>query len=343
MASPDLLGERCVHALSATASCQACVDVCPEGAWLLEDEALGLDTERCDGCGLCAATCPEGAIAHGQEPAVWIGPEDATAFAACERTGLTRGDGVISCLHALHLRDVLQLYRQGVRQIVVAPGDCNACSRGLAPRLDDLLQALNLALASHDLAPVAVRRCAAPAWQDTIEQARQRATGPKAARRGFLRWAGGTAMEDGFRLAGLLAHEQADFIAAGELLPARQEGGLLPFVPTIDAAECHACNACARLCPHAAIRLKRGESDARYEIEAERCSGCGLCVDVCDVDAVTVQRWRPQPPTPIQLERARCHVCGAPFHVPEGMMPADHRCRICRQTDHHRNLFQVLE
>jgi Pyruvate/2-oxoacid:ferredoxin oxidoreductase delta subunit len=310
---------------------------------LLEDDALEFDTERCDGCGLCAATCPEGAIAHDHEPAVWIGPEDATAFTACERAGLARSDGVISCLHALHLRDLLHLYRQGVRQIVVAHGDCDTCSRGRAPRLEDLLRDLNPALASHGLAPITVRCCAAPDWQGAIARARERATGTKAARRGFLRWAVGTAVEDGFRLAGLLAHEQADFVAAGELLPARQEDGLLPFVPTIDPAECHACNACARLCPHAAIRLERGESSAHYAIEAERCSGCGLCVDVCDVDAVTMQRWQPQPSTPIQLESGRCHSCGAPFSVPEGMMPADHRCRICRQTNHHRNLFQVLE
>ena len=79
IALPKLFGERCVHALSATASCKACVDVCPEDAWLLDDEALGLDTERCDGCGLCAAACPERAIVSRHEPAVWIGPDEAAA------------------------------------------------------------------------------------------------------------------------------------------------------------------------------------------------------------------------------------------------------------------------
>ena len=343
IASPDLFGERCVHALSATASCRACVDVCPEDAWLLRDDVLGLDTERCDGCGLCAAVCPEGAIVHGHEPAVLVGPDDATAFAACERTELTPDDGVISCLHSLHLRDVLRLYRQGVRQLVLAYGDCESCSRGCAPRLDDLLDALNLALASHDLAPITVRRCAVPAWQDDIAEAHQNATGPKAARRGFLRWAVGTAVDDGFRLAGLLAHEQAEFTAAGALLPVRRDEGLLPFVPAIDAVACHGCDACARLCPHAAIRLEQSGSGAQYTIEAEPCSGCGLCVDVCDAGAVTVRQWRPGPSTPIQLERGRCRSCGAPFHVPAGKMSADGHCRICQRTNHQRNLFQVLE
>ena len=251
---------------------------------------------------------------------------------------------MIPCLHALSLTDLLRLYRKGVRRIVVAHGDCATCSRGQAPPLDDLLCDLNHALASHDLAPLAIHDAPATDWQKAAGEARKRATAPKSGRRGFLRWAAGTAVDDGFQLTSLLDDEPAEFIAAGELLPMRRHrDGVLPFVPVIDPAACHGCDACARLCPHASIRLEQDEGGARYDIEAAQCSGCGLCVDICDAGAVTVQRWSDRPPTPIRLEGARCRHCGTPFHVPEGMMPGDHQCRICRQVHHHRNLFQVLE
>ena len=59
---PDINGDRCVHAHIETASCKACVDACPENAWILDDESLGLNTNSCDGCGLCVPACTEGAI-----------------------------------------------------------------------------------------------------------------------------------------------------------------------------------------------------------------------------------------------------------------------------------------
>ena len=67
---PEILAERCVHSRLETASCQACVDSCPQGAWVLDDASLGINTETCDGCGLCAAACPQAAIVHPHEAAV---------------------------------------------------------------------------------------------------------------------------------------------------------------------------------------------------------------------------------------------------------------------------------
>ena len=33
-------GERCVHARAAAASCQRCVQICPQAAWRLADDGL---------------------------------------------------------------------------------------------------------------------------------------------------------------------------------------------------------------------------------------------------------------------------------------------------------------
>lgn len=72
---PELLAERCVHSLIEQATCRRCVDACPTGAWVIDDERLGIDPDRCDGCGLCAPACPQAAIvARTAEPLRVGGP-----------------------------------------------------------------------------------------------------------------------------------------------------------------------------------------------------------------------------------------------------------------------------
>jgi ferredoxin len=344
IATPEIVGDRCVHTLTANGSCQACVQACPHEAWILDDAALALDTDRCDGCGLCASACPEGAILIEREPAVWAGPEAAVAFAACDRTGLPSTVGVIPCVHALGLRDLLRLYRLGVRQLLVSQGDCSACPRGGAEPLERRTEQINLALASHGLRSLVVRRLPASVWLEEGRRRAKEATRPSVSRRAFLRRSASRPVAQGLRLAGLLDDERERYVAAGELLPdALAPGGLLPWVPAIDQDRCNGCDACAKLCPHGAISLEHDDQGLRYNIAAARCSGCGLCVDACDQDAVTVIPWQAPAQREVGLSSNRCRACGAPFHLPEGRVSSDGRCRICLQTNHHRNLFQVLD
>ena len=65
---PEVLAERCVHSLIERATCRRCVDACPTEAWVIDDERLGIDPARCDGCGLCAPACPQAAIVGVVEP-----------------------------------------------------------------------------------------------------------------------------------------------------------------------------------------------------------------------------------------------------------------------------------
>ena len=336
---PEITGERCVYALFEQANCQACVQVCPQQAWRLDDDSLGLDTERCDGCGLCTAACPQQAIQPSFTPVLRRWQDEPSAWCVCEKTALGPGPHRIPCLHAISLQTLLKLYRQGCRQFIVSCGDCEQCLRGQAPRLDERLKPLNQALQQRGYPPIELHQLAPEHWQTRYAQTRDYQNPASLNRRQFLRRSAGQAAKASIEQAGL--SDESRLPNLGELLPSADSvpSGHLswPYVPVLDESRCNGCDACLRLCPHDAIQ-NRGD---HYHIEPQRCSGCGICADACDQNALTVQQWQAAPQTDIALRSGHCRACGAAFHYPSRQDLADDLCRICRQTRHYKALYQV--
>lgn len=334
---PDIDADRCVHGLCATASCRKCADACPASALVIDDEALGIDAEACDGCGLCAPACPEGAITFATgtlQPLLAEG--DRVALVACELAGLPSGRGVVACLHAIGDRDVIALVDRGCGSIVAASGECAACARHTTATLQAAVDRANRLRASLAQPPVAFVVLGASEW----DRRRAGAAAPR------------SSVDEGRRaLFGLrgrsLLPDRSTTVSANP--PAVQR--LFRFVPVIDATACTGCDACARLCPHRAIELGRG-GDGRlaYSLSGERCTGCGLCVDVCETRAVGIVEMSRVEQALLPLEEHQCRHCGVPFHMP--VLPSAHDkaqtsptgdgvCGICRATGRTRTLFQV--
>jgi ferredoxin len=338
-ALPRIDADRCVHALCATATCRACVTACPRGAWVIDDAALGFDAEACDGCGVCRPACPEAAIGFAPgafEPLVeGVGK---TALLACEAAGVSAGRGVVACLHAVGERELGSLRRRGVELLVTAAVDCTRCRRNTARKVSDAVARLGVMLSSRAQAPLRHVELGVADW----------------ARRRDLAAAAGPPVDHGRRaLFGLGRARSAD--APGGVAPApaaERSDAIFRHVPEIDAETCTGCDACARICPHGAIRLARGsEGLLGYRFDAANCTGCRLCIDVCEVGAVRVDELRSVTSATLYLDELQCHRCGVPFHRPmraaaddtaaaagAGAQPV---CTICRRTDHTRNLFQV--
>ena len=329
---PDVDFERCAHSIAVAASCRSCVDACPASAWVMDEEALGIDTDACDGCGVCVPACPQFAIHLDLiAPAVAPGSHHTVLF-ACEIAVPERGKGVRACLHAIGLDELAQHYMKGMREIVLSLGDCAACNRDSPLSCDQALADLTRLLADRALPEISVDALSGNDWLAKRSKLTQ------ATRRDFL-----MAFRTGPQMNSNAAKDRDPMPAAKTLPAGSNDTPLTPYQTSIDAQLCTACDACSRICPHQVIRLETGDDDGySYTFHPHSCTGCGLCVDVCEADAITLERWQHAQSKHLLLDRKQCKTCGNVFRMPSDRNLDAALCSICAVTGHNGKLFQVL-
>ncbi len=335
---PELDGARCVHAAIETASCHACVDVCPRGAWHLDDAALEFDSGLCDGCALCVPACPRQAIVLPLSFALRPVAGTNAVLAACDRAGsdaVSHGEpGYIACLHAIGLGELLRAYRTGQNIWLLTHGDCNRCPRGQSEKLSTRLAHLNAALRQRGRRPIVLREVTLAAWTALINTAVAVETH---ARRGFFRALSQRPAAALLGASPLVEAEQKK--PPGEYLPDGDDA-LMPWVIHLNASRCVGCHACVRVCPEAAIQFD-AEAPA-YCLRHRACTGCGLCQDICEHHAVTLQPWAEPTQWALSLVAQRCPCCGIAFHTPTEISNHTQSCWVCANAKLKQRLYQVM-
>lgn len=340
---PDVVEERCVHSLVDGASCRACVTVCPKQSWILDDDALGLDTSTCDGCGLCVPVCRQGAIDKPIELELKQSGDTPILLFACERIEIDATGKRLPCIHAIGIQEILGLHSAGVQEITATTGNCDQCERGSTVRIEERLKLVNKALEVQGLNVIKLQLVSTNDWLLQNSQFGQQAQGEQLNRRSFLGSLFTSGLESGVKNSHFLFTTATDFSPPGQLFAKSPTDTLWPYLPEIDLDLCNGCDLCVRLCPHHAITMDDTEEATSYLIEPENCSGCNICSDLCDSRALSIHQWRTQEQHRLVLSTQRCKSCGVTFHLPVNKDDIDkQKCRICSKHDHSSKLFQVF-
>lgn len=344
---PEIDADACVYATFDQANCKDCVDACPKQAWVLDDYALGLDTDACDGCGLCVPACPSGAL-HIHFP--WVirtfGGRQ-IALVACEHSDINEGAGILPCIHALGLRQLLLLYNSDIKYLLVATAECKDCTRHRPAGIHHQLEQLNSLLHERKKPPMKILEHSSQVWKKIFNTDEVISQGTQMPRRYFL-LGGGQLLRRQLIVLDPLNFRESRTVPPGQLLPMTDNNNVhWPWAPRLDESHCNGCDACIKLCPTDALELINDEEESltRYQVNPANCTGCAVCATVCDIQAISVHSFSLATSRAIYLTEKRCTACGNTFHLPRHNNSQSDApfCRICREHNHSRNLYQVLD
>jgi ferredoxin len=331
--------ERCVRPRAVTASCQACVDVCPTLAVTLEGpkRSVAISLDACTSCGLCEAVCPTSALR---------GAVDAAAYLARAGAVVSCGDEGLPCVGALSVEALLTLGLSAARTIVAKAGCAHGSTGHRAQKVAEanaLLRAMNVGhpLTWTEEGPPAPRLEVAPPPPAAVP-ARRQFIGlfvPRAVPASPVRVTQPERLDVKALRAAVVPERRKQLMAvlpnAVSPTTAKLPGESISFASSkvIDEKTCTGCLACVTACPTGALTASRMRETIRFD--ASRCVKCHLCHDVCEPSAITLAEafevtgfldFAPRPL--VTLAMRPCSECGAPYKSDGHAM-----CPTCRGHD----------
>lgn len=137
---------NCLRSRYKHHDCQACVDICPERALLLQEGHIRLDESRCNGCGYCCHICPSEAMTMDAERLNQyeqrMNQRDYVCF-ACRLQGNSENDILVPCIGVVSPELLMIPMLKGTPfQIFYDEGKCKKCKEygKMASRINENLE-----------------------------------------------------------------------------------------------------------------------------------------------------------------------------------------------------------
>jgi len=306
-----IVRKYCLHERHQASSCNACGQVCPQGA--VKDGII--DTDKCNGCGLCFSACPAGAILpKGKDVKEFYqtvkrqGEKNGYCAFVCSWTSSSYGGVKVPCLMSCDESVILLAVAYGARKILLLAEGCPDCPQG--QKCMDVLS-VRVARIYHILQQFKQDCKIVFSHDNFIHQEEQRAESIGLSRRKFLQ---------------VMKNESKHFLGhmAVDICEAWQEDNkvknysdktkyfpyrwyvLRELVKYWDSGiysgqidlfgrleinnDCHGCGACADACPTGALQFKQEIGKRIIRFKPSLCTGCTLCQEICMRRAVTVRQ-----------------------------------------------------
>ena len=360
---------KCVHSSNKSATCNACVDVCPVATIKITDSIVSFTPSECVGCGGCGAVCPTTAYSLDDfSPINFI-----FKFLETEQRILTC-KSELPCIAALSVEELLSLSLFNKEEITldIAPcGECQIAKTNLeiiqnrAEEVNFLLQAMTQNKALHVKALESVVEEKIEEKQEVLSRrellSKDSIKHVSKIRQQFL-----NRVEEGndeikfheLTLADITKMKQKKVPASRSLyMMALKRIEVSEVFHTIsiddisfssqkiiDPSTCTDCQMCYRICPTGALSSDTKGSFIAFNPLA--CVKCSSCHDVCEPKSLTLKPsfnlinfFEPQAEVLVNFDIKRCDECGSYFAYKGG----EKLCPRCKVEDEEaRELWGVL-
>ncbi len=272
----------CTRYKSPRSTCLRCLEVCDNNAITLENNRPIIQRNKCIECGKCIAACPVQAVAG-------IFPK---------RT-VINNKLFISNEHVLTVKEMLLLYKKGVREII---GE----NMPLAAILVKVIEEANVMLIQlgEDTFKVSNK---------TIEKTEE----VYSRRELFFLWKkeGQSLMKEVAPAKWRFNHKQLDVT---KYYPSYQFTNI-----SLNLDKCTLCKACELLCEKKCY----SKLETTFSIAAQSCSSCRLCVDICPENAIRLEEHISEvKDIHYPIYQKQCSVCHEQF---ETLRENEEQCVSC--------------